>query len=90
MPAGERGDLGEVCGGRDGAAAPVVRVFEADGAGWREVQVVTRADCALDGVEGMNHMVNMMREHVPSSTRIHYVITNGGKAPNIVPDYAEV
>ena len=35
-------------------------------------------------------MVNMMREHVPQETRIHYVITNGGKAPNIVPDYAEV
>jgi aminobenzoyl-glutamate utilization protein B len=38
----------------------------------------------------MDFMANMMREHVPSSTRIHYVITNGGKAPNIVPDYAEV
>ncbi len=45
---------------------------------------------ALDAVEAMNHMANMMREHVPSSTRIHYVITNGGKAPNIVPDFAEV
>lgn len=45
---------------------------------------------ALDGVESMNYMVNMMREHIPSSTRIHYVITNGGKAPNVVPDFAEV
>jgi len=45
---------------------------------------------ALDGVEGMDNMVNMMREHVPSTTRIHYVITSGGKAPNVVPDYAEV
>ncbi len=45
---------------------------------------------ALDAVEAMNNMVNMMREHVPQETRIHYVITNGGKAPNIVPDYAEV
>ncbi len=45
---------------------------------------------ALDAVEAMNYMANMMREHVPSSTRIHYVITNGGKAPNIVPDFAEV
>ena len=44
---------------------------------------------ALDGVEGMDMMVNMMREHVPSSTRIHYVITDGGKAPNVVPDFAE-
>jgi aminobenzoyl-glutamate utilization protein B len=45
---------------------------------------------ALDGVEAMNHMVNMMREHVPQETRIHYVITNGGKAPNVVPDFSEV
>lgn len=45
---------------------------------------------SLDAVEALNAMVNMMREHIPSSTRIHYVITNGGKAPNVVPDFAEV
>lgn len=45
---------------------------------------------ALDGVEAMDNMVNMMREHVPQETRIHYVITDGGKAPNVVPDFAEV
>ena len=45
---------------------------------------------ALDGVEAMNNMVNMLREHVPSDTRIHYVITHGGEAPNVVPEYAEV
>ena len=45
---------------------------------------------ALDGVEAMNAMVNMMREHVPQEARIHYVITDGGKAPNVVPDFAEV
>lgn len=45
---------------------------------------------SLDAVEAMNYMVNMMREHVPQETRIHYVITNGGKAPNVVPDFAEV
>lgn len=44
---------------------------------------------ALDAVEGMDFMVNMMREHIPSDTRIHYVITNGGQAPNVVPDFAE-
>jgi len=49
-----------------------------------------RGRSALDGVESMDYMVNMMREHVPSDTRIHYVITNGGKAPNVVPDFAEV
>jgi aminobenzoyl-glutamate utilization protein B len=45
---------------------------------------------ALDGVESMDYMVNLMREHIPQETRIHYVITNGGKAPNVVPDFAEV
>ena len=45
---------------------------------------------ALDGVEAMNMMVNMMREHVPQESRIHYVITKGGLAPNVVPDVAEV
>ena len=38
----------------------------------------------------MNHMVNLMREHLPSVARVHYVITRGGTAPNIVPDFAEV
>jgi aminobenzoyl-glutamate utilization protein B len=49
-----------------------------------------RGRSALDGVEAMNDMVNMMREHVSSETRIHYVITRGGEAPNVVPAFAEV
>ncbi len=49
-----------------------------------------KARSALDGVEVFNYMVNLMREHVPQETRIHYVITDGGKAPNVVPDFAEV
>ncbi|MDH3648814.1 MAG: amidohydrolase [Saprospiraceae bacterium] len=49
-----------------------------------------RGRSALDGVEVMNHMVNMLREHTTEPTRIHYVITKGGDAPNIVPKEAEV
>lgn len=45
---------------------------------------------ALDGVEAMNMMVNMMREHTTMDSRIHYVITEGGSAPNVVPEFAEV
>lgn len=45
---------------------------------------------ALDAVELMNVGVNFLREHVPSTVRMHYVITNGGSAPNIVPAEAEV
>jgi aminobenzoyl-glutamate utilization protein B len=44
---------------------------------------------ALDGVEAMNAMANLMREHIPSDARMHYVITSGGSAPNVVPDFAE-
>lgn len=43
---------------------------------------------ALGAVELMNHGVNLMREHVEPTSRIHYVVTHGGQAPNIVPDYA--
>jgi len=45
---------------------------------------------ALDGLMIMANSLEFLREHVPSTTRIHYIITNGGSAPNIVPDYAEL
>ena len=49
-----------------------------------------RGRSALDAVEAMDFMVNYMREHVPQDARIHYIITNGGSAPNIVPEFSEV
>ncbi|MHC4394901.1 MAG: amidohydrolase [Planctomycetota bacterium] len=45
---------------------------------------------ALDAVEALNHMANMMREHISPSARMHYYISSGGQATNVVPDYAEV
>ena len=45
---------------------------------------------ALDAVELTNFAAELMREHTPDSTRIHYVITAGGEAPNVVPEFAEV
>lgn len=45
---------------------------------------------ALDAVEALDYMVNLLREHVPTSSRIHYVIPEGGIAPNVVPEYARV
>ncbi len=49
-----------------------------------------RGRSALDGAEAMNMMANMMHEHIPQDARMHYVITSGGNAPNVVPDFAEV
>jgi aminobenzoyl-glutamate utilization protein B len=45
---------------------------------------------ALDGVELMNVGANYMREHIKETSRIHYVITNGGGQPNVVPATAQV
>ncbi len=48
-----------------------------------------RGRSALDGVEAMNMMANMLHEHMPQDARMHYVVTAGGNAPNVVPDFAE-
>ncbi|UCH98310.1 MAG: amidohydrolase [Candidatus Aminicenantes bacterium] len=45
---------------------------------------------ALDAVELMNHGVNCLREHVRPTVRMHYVIPEAGRAPNIVPDFARI
>jgi aminobenzoyl-glutamate utilization protein B len=48
-----------------------------------------RGRSALDGVMIFLNSVEYLREHVPQETRIHYIITHGGSAPNIVPAFAE-
>ncbi|MCP5347459.1 MAG: amidohydrolase [Gammaproteobacteria bacterium] len=45
---------------------------------------------ALDAVEIMNYAWNMRREHLPLTQRSHYIISNGGGQPNVVPEYAAV
>lgn len=45
---------------------------------------------ALDAVEIMNVATNYLREHLPLTHRLHYVILEGGQAPNVVPDRASV
>jgi aminobenzoyl-glutamate utilization protein B len=45
---------------------------------------------ALDAVEIMDVATNFLREHLPLAQRLHYVILEGGEAPNVVPDRASV
>jgi aminobenzoyl-glutamate utilization protein B len=45
---------------------------------------------ALDAVELMNMAANLWREHLPEDARVHYVISDGGGQPNVVPPRAEV
>jgi len=45
---------------------------------------------ALDAVELFTHGLNLMREHVKPSVRMHYVIKDGGDVPNVVPEHAKI
>ncbi len=45
---------------------------------------------ALDGLEAFTHGVNLLREHVKPSVRMHYIVQKGGDVPNVVPEYAKV
>lgn len=45
---------------------------------------------AVDGVEAFTHGVNLLREHVLPSVRMHYAIKAGGDVPNVVPEYGKV
>jgi aminobenzoyl-glutamate utilization protein B len=48
------------------------------------------AKSALDALEIMNVATNYLREHLYFTYRLHYVITKGGEAPNVVPDKTSV
>lgn len=45
---------------------------------------------ALDALELYTHALNLMREHVKPTVRIHYTIVDGGRVPNVIPDYAKL
>lgn len=45
---------------------------------------------ALDAAELFTTGINFMREHVKPSVRMHYVYSNGGKVPNVIPEEASV
>ena len=64
--------------------------FQFHGAAAHAALAPDRGRSALDAVMLTGTAVEFLREHVPSNTRIHYIVTNGGAAPNIVPDTAEL
>jgi len=45
---------------------------------------------AVDALELTTHGINMLREHVKPSVRMHYTIVSGGQVPNVVPEYAKL
>ena len=82
------GDANVVDGGR--SMANISGKFRFHGLSAHAAASPERGKSALDAVEIMDVITNFLREHIPDGSRIHYVITNGGKAPNVVPDEAEV
>jgi aminobenzoyl-glutamate utilization protein B len=73
-----------------GQLAVVSAKFTFHGVAAHAAMAPDRGRSALDAVMLMGNGIEFMREHVPSNTRIHYIISKGGVAPNIVPDLAEM
>jgi len=71
-----------------GALAVVAARFTFHGVAAHAALSPDRGRSALDAIMLMGNGIEFMREHIPSNARIHYIITNGGAAPNIVPDIA--
>ena len=71
-----------------GALAVVSAKFTFHGVAAHAALAPDRGRSALDAIMLMGNGIEFLREHVPSNTRIHYIITNGGAAVNIVPDMA--
>jgi len=49
-----------------------------------------RGRSSLDAVMLAAHAMDLLREHIPQATRLHYIVSNGGVAPNVVPDFSEI
>ncbi len=45
---------------------------------------------AADGAEVFTTAVNLMREHIRPSSRMHYVVLSAGNVPNVIPEYAKI
>ena len=75
---------------RDTRSAKIGIIFDFEGISSHAGGAPHLGRSALDGVEAFNMMMNINREHFHPSSRIHYVITDGGEAPNVVPHKAQV
>ncbi len=76
--------------GDDGSNGVVSVEFSFDGSAAHSASSPWRGRSALDGVELMNVGWNYKREHLKPTQRSHYVVTDGGDQPNVVPSKAAV
>ncbi len=76
--------------GDRGSLARIAVKFRFRGKSAHAASAPDQGRSALDAVELTNHAAQLLREHTPDFTRIHHVITSGGEAPNVVPNFSEV
>lgn len=74
---------------QDFAMANISGKFRFRGVAAHAAAAPDKGRSALDALEIMDVAVQFMREHIPDGVRIHSIVTNGGAAPNVVPDFAE-
>ena len=72
-----------------GTNASVELVFRFKGVASHAAQVPHLGRSALDALTLMSVGVEFLREHMPQSARVHYIVSSGGERPNIVPRSAE-
>jgi aminobenzoyl-glutamate utilization protein B len=73
-----------------GALAVISAKFTFHGIAAHAAMAPDRGRSALDAVMLMGNGIEFMREHIPSNSRVHYIVSKGGVAPNIVPDLAQM
>jgi aminobenzoyl-glutamate utilization protein B len=83
-------DMNVSWGDRGNATGLVSVLYSFKGESAHAAGAPWRGRSALDAVELMDIGWNFRREHLPLEQRSHYVITNGGDQPNVVPQSASV
>lgn len=77
-------------GSNESSMANISAKFRFHGVAAHAALAPDRGRSALDAVMLFGHAIELMREHIPSEARVHYIVSNGGSAPNIVPEFAEL
>ncbi|MEE9218283.1 MAG: amidohydrolase [Acidobacteriota bacterium] len=80
----------ELVADTDGSLAMVDFVVEFSGRAAHAAFDPWNGRSALDGLEIFTHALNLMREHVRPTVRMHYSILDGGQVPNVIPERARL
>jgi len=80
----------EIAAGTQSSQAMVDFIVEFKGKAAHAAADPWNGRSATDGMEAFTYGVNMLREHVRPTVRMHYAIMRGGDVPNVVPEYSKI